>query len=442
MSPKILLSKALNAVSAVALSGVLLGSVLTCSGWAMLEDDKEHYKNHPASCPIQGLSINEKLSDEVLLHILSFSKNDWRFKNNIALLSTHFLELSCDPLLERMMVINSTQRLQKIIEATKTPGELSIVPLIPLIWSAHIDTTQFLKELLPNLVSLTALDLSGRQIGNEGISIFSAALHHLPRLRSLKLDNNEISPNISDKVLQSLFMSPSLTDLEIQANNLGAKSGLLAEHLANSPLEILDLSGTRVDQKLIFKALTTNTCLTTLGITVTKFDSDAFSKCFNINQTLTKLNLYNTGLRKSDCLIIANILKMQSNCPLKSLNLCFNRIKDFGAISLAQALKTNSTLTEINVGYNKITNEGCIAFVNDASHLKSLDLSFNNGITDEGAQAWFNSLIAKQHTALTKLDLTGFGIKNMQLIKNIDAIINKKPLPWNNMFALTAKIVY
>ena len=116
-----------------------------------------------------------------------------------------------------------------------------------------------------------------------------------------------------------------------------------------------------------------------------KFDSNAFNNCFNINHTLTNLNLHD------------------------------NEIKD----------------------------AGCIAFAGiPTSPLKSLELHFNK-ITNEGGMGWLNSLVAKHHTSLTELTLVGQGIDAL-LIQRIIAMIHKTPPPSHRTtsFVLTAKVVY
>ena len=82
------------------------------------------------------------------------------------------------------------------------------------------------------------------------------------------------------------------------------------------------------------------------------------------------------------------------NSPLKSAKLDFNDIGDEGVVAISEALKTNSTLTELGlasspVSANKIGPAGAQALadmlkVNSA--LTTLDL-YRNNIGDEGVKA-------------------------------------------------------
>ncbi|KAF9280109.1 hypothetical protein BGZ68_007479 [Mortierella alpina] len=108
---------------------------------------------------------------------------------------------------------------------------------------------------------------------------------------------------------------------------------------------------------------------------------------------------------------IANIAEvLKTNSTLTSLDLRANSIGDNGAKALAEALKTNSTLTTLNLRYNSIGDSGGQALVEALmtnSTLTTLDLA-HNSIGDNGGQALGEAL--KTNSTLTTLDLSGNSI--------------------------------
>jgi hypothetical protein len=119
---------------------------------------------------------------------------------------------------------------------------------------------------------------------------------------------------------------------------------------------------------------------------------------------LTELKLYYNSISDDGAKAIAEALKV--NPVLTNLNLSFNsNIGDDGAKAIAEALKVNPVLTELNLRYNSIGGDGAKAIaealkVNPV--LTSLDL-YRNSIGVDGAKAIAEAL--KVNPVLTKLDL-------------------------------------
>ena len=104
---------------------------------------------------------------------------------------------------------------------------------------------------------------------------------------------------------------------------------------------------------------------------------------------------------------IAEALK--TNTTLTKLCLNTNNIGDEGARALYESLKSNSTLTTLNLSYNNISDEGAVAIANmlienEEMPLTTLNLSHNQ-IGDEGATAIVNALTENKEMPLTKLYL-------------------------------------
>ena len=107
---------------------------------------------------------------------------------------------------------------------------------------------------------------------------------------------------------------------------------------------------------------------------------------------------------------------IRSSTSIKQLNLRENQILDTGARWLAQALRMNSTLTSLNLVNNQINDEGgtCLArslYVNTT--LTKLFLA-NNAINQISIQRFAQALI--HNKTLLVLDLSSNGIKDDQIV--------------------------
>jgi hypothetical protein len=79
-----------------------------------------------------------------------------------------------------------------------------------------------------------------------------------------------------------------------------------------------------------------------------------------------------------------------------------------GAKAIAEALKKNNTLLELNLSYNKIDDDGAIAIVEalkENSTLLNLILC-NNNIGDNGARVIAEAEALKENNSIKLIDLT------------------------------------
>ncbi|KAG0287935.1 hypothetical protein BGZ97_006950, partial [Linnemannia gamsii] len=121
------------------------------------------------------------------------------------------------------------------------------------------------------------------------------------------------------------------------------------------------------------------------------------------NSTLTALDLQDNKIGSREAQIIAEALKI--NSTLITLHLGNNMIGDNGAQSLSVALKINSTLTTLDLKGNSIRDVGALALseaLKTNSTLTTLDL--------KGNSIWYGGLLAfsealKDNSTLTTLDL-------------------------------------
>ncbi|KAF9419435.1 hypothetical protein BGZ76_004246 [Entomortierella beljakovae] len=129
----------------------------------------------------------------------------------------------------------------------------------------------------------------------------------------------------------------------------------------------------------------------------------AFINTLKTNNTLTSLNLDHSTLGNGGALALSEALK--TNTTLTTLDLRNNSIGNEGALALSEALKINATLTTLNLRSNSIESEGALAFseaLKTNTTLTSLSL-WSNPIRNEGTLALSEAL--KTNTALTTLNL-------------------------------------
>ena len=139
---------------------------------------------------------------------------------------------------------------------------------------------------------------------------------------------------------------------------------------------------THEDAVILLEGLKTNASLTALHLRCSEFGAAtavAFGTALRTNSTLTTLDLSsNHDFGNDGAAALADGL--HTNTSLLTLNLSFCRIKDGGATALAEALRMNATLTELSLHDNDIADAGAAAFagaLRTNTALKSLSLREN-----------------------------------------------------------------
>lgn len=125
-----------------------------------------------------------------------------------------------------------------------------------------------------------------------------------------------------------------------------------------------------------------NRTITTLTINNFPFGDygiDKISWALSKGACLKHLNLSQCGLTDRGMTRLAEVLKKE-NCPLESLILSHNNIKDRGAKDLAKALETNRSIKKLDLSYNLISDSGAIEVANmffSNSTLETVDFRAN-----------------------------------------------------------------
>ncbi|RUS30588.1 LOW QUALITY PROTEIN: hypothetical protein BC938DRAFT_479210, partial [Jimgerdemannia flammicorona] len=149
---------------------------------------------------------------------------------------------------------------------------------------------------------------------------------------------------------------------------------------------------------------------------------------------LRKFNLSDNNIEDTEASALAEVLKM--NTSLQNLELMNNRIGEKGAIALADALKTNTALQNLNLyGSNEaryVSAFVCLAFQLTTARVHPVHSPIVNGVGDSGAIALANAL--KTNTGLQNLNLEHNGVGEKGAIALADALKTNTGLQNLNLY--------
>ena len=127
----------------------------------------------------------------------------------------------------------------------------------------------------------------------------------------------------------------------------------------------------------------------------------AVAEAVRTDSTVRSLWLCGNAIGPRGALRLAHMLA--KNRTLETLVLSDNQIGDDGCQALFDVMPQNSSVTELNLGANAISNDGCAAYCSCAAFNRKLRFLFlnHNLITNSGAL-----LMMEQHPTLEWLDLS------------------------------------
>ncbi|KAE9454060.1 hypothetical protein C3L33_14042, partial [Rhododendron williamsianum] len=257
--------------------------------------------------------------------------------------------------------------------------------------------------------SLREISLQGNSIGDEGVRALMSSLSlREGRLQHLDIGNNAITSKGAFHVAEYVRESKSLVFLNLSMNDIG-------DEAASDLGKIKETVG-----KFFRMLILVSIAGATLGISL------SFPICVEVSNEPKEMNA-NKGAEK-----IAEALKQ--NQSLANLDLGGNNIHAKGASAIAQigamgvefiadALKYNSTISTLDLRANGLGDEGAICLaqslkvVNGA--LTSLDLGTNltwldvGFSEDDGAFAIARALKANEDVSITKLNLASNSISKL-----------------------------
>ncbi len=173
-----------------------------------------------------------------------------------------------------------------------------------------------LAQKVTTLTSLTALDLSWNEIGDEG----TRSIANLSNLSSLYLSLN----NIGDEGARALAMLSNLTVLDLHRNNIGDEGARALANLSN--LTVLDLHQNTIGDEGTW-ALAMLSKLTSLDLGGNSIGNEG-ARALAMLSNLTSLDLTRNSIGDEGVQVLLNIWCKRSNADqLKKLDLRSNPLR-------------------------------------------------------------------------------------------------------------------
>ncbi|XP_008277311.1 leucine-rich repeat-containing protein 34 [Stegastes partitus] len=249
---------------------------------------------------------------------------------------------------------------------------------------------EHLAELLQHQNSaLRSLDLTFNDIETDGAQVLAGSLQGNGSLLSLRLSGNKIGNRGAMYLASMLQVNSSLQQLELADCDLATQSVIALSIVlkTNKALRSVDIS-----RPLLFSHQ--------------EEWAVHFSEMLAVNSSLLELHLGKVGMSDSGMERLTEGLRL--NHSLRYLDLRCNRVTRDGVRRLAEVLKQDSALEVIDLSSNRIEDEGAAylseAIASPACVLKELSISSNN-IWTEGLLSLAQAM--KANTTLTHVYIWG-----------------------------------
>ena len=297
----------------------------------------------------------------------------------------------------------------------------------------------FISDGLTNNISLQELNISNNKITNEGTKEITKAIQINSTLQNINISKNHISTEGLLYFMEAVKNNCTLQVVNITHNNI-TRSGFTSikqciENIQHSVQIIVSWNEINRKGELVTKI--PRSCVTD-NIeedvwSVREYDADHFvmclSDCLKEGYLVQKVDLHNrysnNSITSEGAIRIAEAIKV--NTTLQELDISSNSLSDHGAAAISDALKSNNSLQILKMSWNKITCEGTLQIaeaIKVNKTLQELDMH-KNDISDDGAAAISDAL--KNNNSLQILNMTYNKITSEGATKIAEAIkVNKK----------------
>jgi len=292
-----------------------------------------------------------------------------------------------------------------------------------------------IAKSMQSISTLRELHLSGNNISEEAADDVATVLLCNTKLQVLNLNENNLCSSGISVVVKGLRNTTTLKELHISNNNATeeAAKDLAAVVLHNTQLEVLNFNGNSLKAVGIIeiaKQMATSS-LTELYISdnyITEEAANDLSTIIFNNRSLRILNLNRNSLQHRGICKIAKAL--QCTNTLQQLELCDNMASG-AADEIAAVLAHNNKLEKLNLGGNNLQTSGVILIVKQLQNVSTLtELYINdNDITEDAAEDIAVALSSNTNMQVLNLDrnhLQSVGIK--KLIKGLKNVITLSKL--------------
>ena len=235
--------------------------------------------------------------------------------------------------------------------------------------------------------TITKLDISNNDIGDEGIKAFA--------VNETIQELDASYTNAGDEGVKALAANTTIQTLNIKNNKFGVEG--LRALAANETLRDLNVSYNNIEDEGV-KVLAKNTTIHSLTIRCNKFGVEGV-RALAANSTIHTLDISNNSIGDEGVEVLAE------NKTIQELNISGNEVGEKGANSLVG----NSTIILLNASYNPLLgNAGAIALAkNQTIHVLYL---INCVIGDSGAEAF------AKNTSIVTLHLSANQISDFYVI--------------------------
>ncbi|XP_068939659.1 leucine-rich repeat-containing protein 34 isoform X3 [Petaurus breviceps papuanus] len=260
------------------------------------------------------------------------------------------------------------------------------------------DGAKHVAKLLEEVQSITYLNLMFNDIKTDGGEVIAKALHRNQTLKHLRLTGNKIENKGGMFFATMLQINSSLEKLDLGDCDLGMQSLIaLATVLTtnhsikginlNRPIlrseeeestihmsHTLQINSTLIELHMckhdiknfgmqqLCKALYSNTALRYLDVSCNKITRDAMKylgELLKRNNVLEVIDLSSNRIEDEGSMYVTEALAFY-NTSLKALSIVSNNITGKGLTAFSDAMKTNTTLTNIYIWGNKFDSETCV----------------------------------------------------------------------------------
>ncbi|XP_067850918.1 leucine-rich repeat-containing protein 34 [Heptranchias perlo] len=280
---------------------------------------------------------------------------------------------------------------------------------------------EIIGNLLLETTALTDLILMCNEIGSSGAEWLAKALHLNKSLKNLRMNGNKIGNKGGMHFARMLQLNRSLQSLDLGNCDLGIQSLIaLATVLNNNTtLQSLDIGRPLLysiqEEATVHMAhmLQVNQTLQQLHLekqAMKNFGAEQICEKLVTNKTLQLLNLRCNQISCDGARALAELLK--HNTPLKILDLAANRIEDKGLVYISEALRyMNDQLLGLSVVSNSITGVGLVALANALKSNKTLTNVYIWGNElDESACSDFANLLKVGRLKPKQTDISPYWI--------------------------------
>ena len=293
------------------------------------------------------------------------------------------------------------------------------------------ESSESLSLIISNNNKLAALSLSNNQLQVGAIKI-ATALKSISSLKKLGLLNNNIPEEAAGELSAAIIANNSLEELWLGGNHLGSSTIMIVNALKEiTTLEELSLGNNGNRSKELAPAIASmikrNKLIKNLSLSDSGLNDDGVTKIAESLCEHTKLRciaLQKNNITKKSAEALSSVVS--NNNGLKNLYLGNNQLQ-VGAIKLATALKTISSLKILNLTNNSIPEEAAdelSAAIRANNSLEELWLGGNH--LGSSTVMIVNAL--KEITTLKKLSLSNNGNRSKELAPAIASMVTRNKL--------------